>query len=214
MSLTRFLPLSLPVFSLGLLSVACGSAPTTTTATQTTAAPAYPLFDSEPTPTWPVPASWKSETIPFPLPFAPSLAYHGVEELRFAPRFFDAKADTYFSYSFAWILDDAREGPISAGRLSEDLGRYFAGLAHAVDGAHYDANAHEARLALSGIRYRGTVRTVDAFGGSRPLSLNVDGEQILCGKRRVLLLSLSPQPFGHATWSALASQRATFACRV
>src|SRR5262245_24178101 len=38
---------------------------------------------------WPVPAGWKHETIPFPLGFAPGLPFHGVEELRFAPGFFD-----------------------------------------------------------------------------------------------------------------------------
>ena len=39
-------------------------------------------------PVWAVPVGWKAETIPFPLGFAPGLAYRGVEELRFPPGFF------------------------------------------------------------------------------------------------------------------------------
>ena len=77
-----------------------------------------PLADASPPPvfTWPAPTGWRKETIPFPLDFAPSLPYRGVEEVRFAPHFFDAPAETYFTYSFAWILDD--RAPISASRPS------------------------------------------------------------------------------------------------
>jgi hypothetical protein len=44
---------------------------------------------------WPVPEGWKRETIPFPLDFAPGLSFRGVEELRFAPGFFDPAASSY-----------------------------------------------------------------------------------------------------------------------
>jgi hypothetical protein len=43
---------------------------------------------------WPAPPGWKSETIPFPLDFAPDIPHRGVEEVRFEPRFFDPAADT------------------------------------------------------------------------------------------------------------------------
>jgi hypothetical protein len=37
----------------------------------------------------PVPDGWRTETIPFPLDFAPELKYEGVEELRFSPWMFE-----------------------------------------------------------------------------------------------------------------------------
>ena len=42
----------------------------------------------------PTPEGWRTETIPFPLEFAPELEYEGLEELRFAPGMFDAAAAT------------------------------------------------------------------------------------------------------------------------
>src|SRR5690348_7269453 len=58
---------------------------------------------------WPTPEGWRREVIPFPLDFAPEIGYRGVEELRFAPRFFDPAAPTYWSYAFAWLLEGAPE---------------------------------------------------------------------------------------------------------
>jgi hypothetical protein len=55
---------------------------------------------------WPVPSGWRTETIAFPLDFAPSIAYHGEEQIRFAPGMFNAAAPDYFSYVFVWIVDE------------------------------------------------------------------------------------------------------------
>src|SRR6187402_1986296 len=74
-------------------------------------APGKPAF------AWPTPAGWRSETIPFPLDFAPSLPYRGTEELRFAPGFFEPTSETYFTYSFVWLV----EGEPSFGALSNEL---------------------------------------------------------------------------------------------
>src|SRR5688500_2734436 len=48
---------------------------------------------------WPVPAGWRTETIPFPLGFAPTLPYTGIEELRFAPGMFKAGSDDFWTYA-------------------------------------------------------------------------------------------------------------------
>src|SRR3954468_9210935 len=47
---------------------------------------------------WPKPeGGWKTETIPFPLDFAPTIPLQGVEELRFAPGMFKPEAPGYWS---------------------------------------------------------------------------------------------------------------------
>ena len=73
-------------------------APSPTPATATTAAPTADAPATAPKqslPGWEVPAGWRSEVIPFPLDFAPSLTHRGFEEIRFAPGMFDP-ADTLF----------------------------------------------------------------------------------------------------------------------
>jgi hypothetical protein len=164
--------------------------------------------------TWPVPEGWKSETIPFPLDFAPDLPHRGVEEIRFEPHFFDASADTYFTYSFAWVLDDPR--PPTDAELGSDLTRYFRGLMTSVGKekhATYPDGAFGASVTSpSPGSYAGTVTTVDAFGDGRALTLHLDATSVACGSKNVVLVSLSPHAPGDPVFQALLAQRATFRC--
>jgi hypothetical protein len=47
----------------------------------------------------PEPVGWARETFPLPPAFAPGVTWKGVEELRFAPDWMKADADTFFSYA-------------------------------------------------------------------------------------------------------------------
>jgi hypothetical protein len=170
-------------------------------------APPTPSF------TWLTPPEWKSETIPFPLEFAPSLPYRGVEEVRFSPHFFDAKADTYFSYSFAWIIEGGP--PIAPEQLASDVRTYFFGLMHAVGREKhktYLESSFSAQVEADGPRYRGVVNIVDAFGDGHAVVLRLDAEASTCSGHRVLLVTLSPRPEGDAVWQSLLEQRRTFHC--
>lgn len=80
---------------------------------------------------WRAPAGWKTEVIPFPLGFAPTVAHTGVEELRFPPGMFDPTAPGYWSYAFVWRTTDA--AVLDAPALGAELTAYFAGLVAAVD---------------------------------------------------------------------------------
>src|SRR5512138_1452561 len=85
-----------------------------------------PPTPPKPTTPWTIPAGWKSETIPFPLEFAPAITHRGVEELRFPPGMFDPAAPGYWSYTFVWRTDD--EALIAAPVLAAELTTYFRGL--------------------------------------------------------------------------------------
>ena len=54
--------------------------------------------------TFPTPPRWRTETIPFPLEFAPELAYVGLEELRFAPGMFKAGAEDFWKSKSGWFI--------------------------------------------------------------------------------------------------------------
>lgn len=163
---------------------------------------------STPKPVWPAADGWRSETIPFPLDFAPSLPYRGIEELRFAPGFFEPSTPLYFTYSFVWLVDGAP--PFSD--LSADLRTYFAGLSRAVAPKRFDATRHQATVRREADRITGTVKTADAFGDDRPLDLRVEGELVPCASGRTgLVLSLSPRT-DPETWTMLAAQRHALRC--
>jgi uncharacterized protein DUF6265 len=169
---------------------------------------------------WPLPDGWRSETIPLPPDFARDLSLRGLEEVRFAPSFFDPSAETYFSYSFAWMLNgDPR---LDAGALGEQLRRYFVGLMTAVGeskGHGPGAAASSAHLRDEGAgHFSGTVTTIDAFAEraaspAAPLRLHVEAEAGACAGRRVVLFTLSPRERGDKLWGRLREQRKLFRCK-
>jgi hypothetical protein len=172
---------------------------------------------------WPAPAGWRTETIPFPLDFAPDLPYRGLEEIRFAPDFFDPGTPGYFSYAFVWWL----EGRPDLGRksLERDLARYFAGLCDAVGGRFFtfDPDRFKATLSAGTERapgerfYLGAIATYDPFqkGNGREIALNVEIVTRDCptADRRVVLVKASPKPRSDVIWKDLADIEASFRCQ-
>jgi len=156
-----------------------------------------------------VPAGWKHETIPFPLDFAPGLPFRGTEELRFAPGFFQPDSSTYWSYAFAWSLEDPPR--FDADTLAPVLREYFSGLAQAVGKDKYamDPARFKVELAprIEGGRtaLAGLVRSYDPFATGAPIDLNVEAQlrERPRGGPPVLTFLLSPRPFGDAVWAEL-----------
>lgn len=166
---------------------------------------------------WPAPPGWKSETIPFPLDFAPSLPYRGIEELRFAPGFFDPAAPGSWSYAFVWLVDPG--APFTAGSVEAQLRDYFVGLTKAVaadarDGWQPPLDRIEAHLsATTPSKLDGTVRTIDAFKTRADVSLLVHATIGACGAKQYLLVAASPRPAGDPIWASLDGVTARFRCR-
>ena len=146
---------------------------------------------------WPVEPGWKSERIPFPLEFAPTLAHKGDEELRFAPGMFNPAADDYFSYAFVWIV--GKDERVDAGK---ELPVYFDGLCKAVD----------AKVCTPAKASASEVQTVDAFKAKKPLRLFYDVTTRACGDRQAHIFRVSPQPRVHAVWKTLGKVADSFRC--
>ena len=145
---------------------------------------------------WPVPATWRSELIPFPLDFAPSLAHHGVEEIRFAPGFFDPAAAGYWSYTFVWRVDEP--AMLDATTLGAELTTYFRGLIDAVDDKHEitDRDSIVVHAAPDASRFALTAHVVDAFKTKQPLELAGSAVRRACGAGAIWVVVLAPV---HAT---------------
>ena len=194
---------SLTVF---LWLAACGAP----AASPPPAAPATAPAAAAATAPWPVPAGFRGETIPFPLDFAPAVAHRGVEELRFAPGFFDPAAPGYWSYAFIWRTDDA--AAMDAAALAGELTAYFRGLIDAVDQAHQiaDRGAITVRATPSGARLALAAHVYDAFKTKQPLDLVGWAERTACGSGAVWRFVLSPA--ASALRAALDGVAAAAAC--
>jgi hypothetical protein len=163
--------------------------------------------------TLPTPDGWRTETIPFPLSFAPDLPHRGVEELRFAPGMFQEGAEDFWSYGFLWLVEDPIE--LEPERLTADLVTYFEGLGHAVRRSKErppQAIDLEGSLRREGEVLVGEVQAFDAFVTQRVVPLHVRVHRVATppGYAGALWFELSPQAPGHPVWETLAGIRAGY----
>jgi hypothetical protein len=142
-----------------------------------------------------------------------------VEELRFAPGFFAPSASGYWSYAFAWWLDDTT--PIDNESLANALTIYFRGLCVAVgegmfsfDVDHFDTTLTEDRPSReqSGTTHHGQIETYDPFTTGEPLTLEVNAHVFMCGQHQVVLLGASPKAESEPIWAALVGVLGSFQC--
>ena len=125
--------MSRPALALALTLAACGSSSPPPAAEPAPAPePATTAFD------WPIPDGWRGETIPFPLGFAPELAYQGVEELRFPPGFLDPGASHFWSYAFVWIVAPPLPAFYTLPETLDDIVDFVAGKALDLLGVEHD----------------------------------------------------------------------------
>ncbi len=127
-------------------------------------------------PALPLRPGWRPERLEFPLTFAPTLPYAGVEDLRFSPGMFKRGAPDYFAYVFQWWL--AGSPVFTPATLERDLEAYFRGLMATVakeKGLVVDpASTHAAVKALGPGQFRAFVNTEDAFNGGAPVDLIIN----------------------------------------
>ncbi|MCE9576317.1 MAG: hypothetical protein K8W52_24430 [Deltaproteobacteria bacterium] len=141
---------------------------------------------------WATPAGWKSETIPFPIEFAPLLLHRGVEELRFAPGMFDPAKPGYWSYAFVWRVEDPTV--LDAPALARELTGYYQGLIAAVDTKERITARDEivVRAEPDGAAFTLTAHIFDAFTTARPLDLTGWAARTPCGDGALWVFVLAP----------------------
>ncbi len=166
----------------------------------------------------PVPEGWRTETIPFPLGFAPEIEYEGLEELRFSPGMFDPEKDDFWSYAFIWWIPASSK--IEAAKLATELEAYFRGLGLAVAKSNdfepkapvFEASITELEVKQGNRAFSGQVETLDAFATRESVHLEVNIESIPCGSHQAVFFGFSPQPASHPVWTTLAGLRQGFDC--
>lgn len=165
--------------------------------------PPPPTKPAAPTAPWTIPAGWKSETIPFPLDFAPAITHKGVEELRFPPGMFDPTAPGYWSYTFIWRTDDT--ALIAAPILAAELTTYFRGLLAAVDEKnHKIASLDDITVEVKGAgegeqRFTLVAHVIDAFKSYDRVDLVGWAERRGCTRGAVWVFVMAPEKSGIKT---------------
>ncbi len=170
--------------------------------------------------TLPTPEGWRTETLPFPLSFAPELEYTGLEELRFSPGMFDAESEQFWTYAFVWWIPLGTE--LKPAKLAADLEAYFRGLARAVAASQefdpgeltVSARAEALPSADAAGPFHLEVEAYDAFVTRGPVRLGGRVEVVRCSaqQRQAVVFEFSPQPESHGVWSTLGSIREGFRC--
>jgi hypothetical protein len=156
---------------------------------------------------------FRSEQIPFPPEFAPSLPA-GNEELLFHPDMFEPHGEGYWSYVFAIRFSGEGTPAANTKSLTEFLNRYYRGLITKVGeskGKKYDANAISAKLVATRHpnEFFGMVDLYDAFKTGKRLQLKVK----VWLEGACLRAAASPRPLDAGIWNQLGSALDCLPCR-
>ena len=174
-----------------------------------------------------VPGIWDNDPrVPFPLPWAPTLPYHGFVDLFFSPNFNRTDSPEYHSYVIFMSLEGTPM--LSAEQLQSDMLTWFRGLAVERGGAY----KFTPDLSKVSVTYKEDSASLQTFGGAaarafsgtetiydthgKIITLNSEVRMISgCGtsNNTVFFFGMSPEPRDGNMWKQLDTIRDTFRCR-
>lgn len=180
------------------------------------------IFDArtwEPPYAFAAPPTWQIERFAMPPEFAPQVAYTGVEDVRFAPGWADAKSPQYWSYAYVWWLDGLQK--LNTERLRQHLHDYYSGLVSRNVAGKTAPPTPDVRVQLKpskteptdGATYRGSIQMFD-YMARQPITLRCIVHLKTCPapQHTVVLVEMSPQPYVHPVWQELTRMTSHFEC--
>ncbi len=164
------------------------------------------------------PDNWLKEIIPFPMKFAPEIDFVGFEDLRFAPGWSDSTSQEFWTYSFAWYIEN--DSPLTEKKLTESFNRYYDGLVDVDSTNQADTgNLHHLDKTLSLFvqtkdGFTGKMRLYDAFFTNDYIILNIKVKEYFCHKTnmQIILCYLSPKSFEHRVWNIFDDVKINIKC--
>ena len=169
-----------------------------------------------------LPKDWGLERFLIPINFAPSIAYKGVEDIRFTPGWAKVKSDEYWAYAFLWYLD----GSVKTNKkiIAENLKAYYTGLFNINTDSVKRASVKIIPTTTSFKKVATDNNDVRTFSGTiemmdylqlKPIKLNCIAHLKNCadGNKTIIFYELSPQPFTHNVWSGLNQLWLDFRCK-
>ena len=160
---------------------------------------------------------WRSEQLTFPIRFAPSLDYKGIEEVRFAKGWGTPDSDEFWTYTFLWYLDE--DPAITASAIEDDIEAYFDGLMTLVGKGSGlkdipKANVIFVKSMNTTNTYIGKAKVFDAFFNKDIQELNIKATTGYClkTKKHTVIFTFSPKEFDHNIWQILDNIKLTVDC--
>ena len=169
-----------------------------------------------------IPKKWTTERIPFPIEFAPQIAYKGFEDLRFPPGWQYTTSEEHWSYAFLWWLNGKPK--IDAETLQKNLLTYYTGLIR--------TNIDEKKISKEKLTLvKVTIQNVQAEKGDmetyngiisipdyldlnyKAINLNCIIHKKDCNTHTAILFEISPQSLGDAIWQQLNKIEEDFDCK-
>lgn len=185
---------------------------------------AYPIFGQEQTSKYlsvlEAPDTWRSEFIPFPISFAPSIDFQGVEEVRFAQGWANKDSEEFWTYAFIWTLD--KDPQLHEESLQSTIETYFNGLSQVVAKSKDDPTDLSLRPTTAlflktpnNLGYIGKVHIYDAFFTQASLTLNAQVEKSFCQKlnKHLVFFKFSPLARNHKVWENFKDVRIKADCQ-
>jgi len=167
------------------------------------------------------PPEWGVERFAIPIEFAPSIPYKGVEDIRFAPGWGDAKSTAYWTYAFLWYLEGKPK--IDAQAIEKNLTAYYTGLV----GRNIERRKipkeklvpvkatikQTTKTEGDAQTFLGTIEMLD-YMEQKPMTLNCTVHIKLCGDQNntFVFYQISPRPLTDNVWRGLQQLWTTFAC--
>jgi hypothetical protein len=168
------------------------------------------------------PANWGIEHFLIPISFAPTIAYKGVEDIRFTPGWAKKESDEYWSYVFLWYLDGNIQ--LDAKTIEKNLSAYYTGLLH----ANLDTTKTKsvqimpAKLAVTKIStekdatvsFEATVNTLD-FLTWQPIRLHLRIHVRRCSEENKTMIfhEVSSKSYNDAVWTRLHELWRSLRCK-
>ena len=168
------------------------------------------------------PKNWGVERFLLPAPFASSIPYNGMEDIRFTPGWGKQESNDYWSYAFVWYLDSTINPDVPA--VEKNLSAYYTGLMKVnIDTTRIKApeipianvKMKEIQSAKGSVRsFEGTVNTLD-FLTWKPISFNLRIHVRWCPEDNKTLIfhEISPRPYSDMVWKSLDELWEGLRCR-
>lgn len=163
---------------------------------------------------------WRSEKMQLPLPFAPTMTFRGLDELRFSPGMFKGDREDFFSYVFVMSLEPETE--LDEKVIRKELLIYYRGLAQAVGKATksaVDKFTLEMKTMLQATRLPEMAKEPAEYYAeliwdepfvtrqSQKLRLEIQTFRFADSDRKYLFVCASPQPLAHDVWTKMRGFR-------
>ena len=158
------------------------------------------------------PSNWQFEQFSLPPGFAPTVSYHGREELRFSPGWDKKDATDYFTIIWGFRFDDTKS--VSAADIKKFLQTYFRGLCSKtatdrhlspIDSSAVNVSIQKKTTAGKSSVYNLTLHLFGVFADASPVTLNGEIKVMEddAHQKVYLLMIASPQDKANSIWQDL-----------